>query len=111
MRRPPILYALLTVAVLSCSKKDLGSEVPGCVREIISELEANDNVREGTTVSEYLFERRHVYVQNMGNVAFVYDENCDTIGLLGGFAGNTKVNGQDFANAKFIREIWRRGQD
>jgi hypothetical protein len=46
-------------------------------------------------LSEYLFDQRRVFLEDLGTIAFVYDKNCDTIGMLGGFAGNTKVNGRD----------------
>jgi len=108
MRRIAILYALMIVTVLSCSKEDVGSEIPACVLEKVNELKANDEVPQGVSVSEYVFEERRVYVEDQGTVAFVYDKNCNTIGMLGGFAGNRKVNGRDFAEAKLIREIWRR---
>ncbi|HWK59212.1 MAG TPA: hypothetical protein VNQ80_17850 [Parapedobacter sp.] len=109
MKRIAIISALLAVTVSSCSKKEnLGDEIPICVRTMISELETDSNVRDGTTVTVYLFQNRHVYVHNIGNVAFVYDKKCNMIGLLGGFAGNMEVNGEDFSNARLIREIWRR---
>lgn len=108
MKRITTLYALLIVSVLSCSKEDVGNEIPACVLEKVNELKANDEVPQGVSMSEYLFEGRRVYVEDQGTVAFVYDKNCNTIGMLGGFAGNTKVNGRDFAEAKLIREIWKR---
>lgn len=108
MKRIAILYALLIVTVLSCSKEDVGGEIPACVLEKVNELKANDEVPQGTSVSEYLFEQRRVFVEDLGTFALVYDKNCNNIGMLGGFAGNTKVNGRDFAEAKLVREIWRR---
>jgi hypothetical protein len=41
--------------------------------------------------------------------ATVNNENCETIGILGGLeAGNTKINGVEFYQvAKFIKTIWR----
>jgi hypothetical protein len=36
----------------------------------------------------------------------VLDENCNSLGFLGGIAGNTKINGEDFNNAKLKRTVW-----
>ena len=111
MKRISILCVLLTVTTLSCSKKDVELEIPACILEMVSELEAKDDVPEGVNISVYLFQKRHVYVRDVGTAALVYDKDCNSIGLLGGFSGNTTINGDDFANAKLIREIWRSTPD
>ena len=54
-----------------------------------------------------------VYVFDLGTcgadmTSEVLDENCNTLGFLGGIAGNTKINGDDFGNAKYKSTIWSR---
>jgi len=36
----------------------------------------------------------------------VLSRDCDTLGFLGGFIGNTIINNQDFATAEFVKTIW-----
>jgi hypothetical protein len=36
----------------------------------------------------------------------VYDSNCNSLGFLGGIAGNAKINGEEFSNATLVKTIW-----
>ena len=36
----------------------------------------------------------------------VMDANCNTLGSLGGFSGDTHINGEDFSNAEFLETVW-----
>jgi len=38
--------------------------------------------------------------------SYVLSENCDTLGFLGGIAGNTIINGEPFSNAEFRGMVW-----
>jgi hypothetical protein len=39
--------------------------------------------------------------------ATVFSENCEKLGILGGFAGNTKINGVEFGQiAVKIKTLW-----
>jgi len=38
----------------------------------------------------------------------VADSDCNSLGLLGGIAGNTIINGEEFSNAKFIKTTWEK---
>ncbi len=63
------------------------------------------------SVEEYTFQQEQVFVFNMGTCgadlpAYVLTSNCDTLGFLGGIAGNTTINGEDFSNASLVGTVW-----
>jgi Domain of unknown function (DUF6970) len=67
----------------------------------------------GPNVTEYIFQGQTVFVFDMGYCGAdlsseVVDNNCNSIGFLGGFLGNTRINGEEFSNAKYIATIWSR---
>ncbi|MEC3879690.1 DUF6970 domain-containing protein [Parapedobacter sp. 10938] len=105
------MIALLLIAtMLSCSKRDVGA-LTACMREEIAAFSTSDRICDHAVVTEYVFQNQYVYVFNSACccdwVSEVKDAECKVIGGLGGFAGNNKVNGEDFGHAKFIREVWR----
>jgi len=62
-------------------------------------------------VKEYLFQNNTVYVFEPGNcgadmTAEVINVNCNTLGYLGGIAGNMQINGENFSNAVYVRTVW-----
>ena len=38
----------------------------------------------------------------------VIDEDCNSLGYLGGIAGNVQISGTNFSEAVFIKVIWER---
>jgi hypothetical protein len=65
----------------------------------------------GANVKEYLFQNSTVYVFDPGNcmadmTSEVINSDCQTLGYLGGFAGNILINSEDFSNATFLRTVW-----
>ncbi|MGV3763026.1 DUF6970 domain-containing protein, partial [Parapedobacter sp.] len=62
-------------------------------------------------VNQYRFQNQDVYVFDSRCccdwISKVMDADCKVIGGLGGLAGNTQINGEDFGNAEFVREVWR----
>lgn len=65
----------------------------------------------GANVKEYLFQNSTVYVFDPGNcgadmTSEVINSDCQTLGYLGGFAGNILINSEDFSNATFVRTVW-----
>jgi len=40
--------------------------------------------------------------------AEVMSSDCVSLGFLGGFIGNTKINGEEFSSATFIKTIWQK---
>ena len=67
----------------------------------------------GANVKEYIFQGQTVFVFDIGYCGAdlssgVVDNNCNLIGTLGGFLGNTKINGEEFSYAKYVRTVWTR---
>lgn len=66
----------------------------------------------GRSVKEYTFQNKRVYVFDQSScggdmTSEVTDENCKSLGYLGGMMGNTEINGEDFSNAVFNKTIWK----
>lgn len=62
-------------------------------------------------MDEYEFQGKRVYTFFQGNCGAdmatgVVDDKCKSLGSLGGITGNTKINGEDFSNAKFKKTVW-----
>jgi hypothetical protein len=36
----------------------------------------------------------------------VLNNNCDTLGFLGGISGNTMINNQEFSTAEYVGLVW-----
>ena len=71
------------------------------------------NCEKGVSVKEYLFQSKTVFVFDQGKcgadmTSEVIDEDCNSIGYLGGFAGNSKINGEEFSKATFVKTVWER---
>ncbi|MEP6647523.1 MAG: hypothetical protein ABJC12_10590 [Saprospiraceae bacterium] len=103
------LISLLFVA--SCDDSDDDGSVPVCIVQKTVEFSLH-TCPEDVSVKEYNFQKKRVFVffgENCGddNNSSVLNEACDTLGYLGGFVGNRKINGVNFDdNAEFVRTIW-----
>jgi hypothetical protein len=96
----------------ACQKKEKEILVSDCIK---SKIETFWFCEQSGAVGQYSFQGQIVYVFDPGTCgadmqAPVYNENCECIGSLGGFAGNNIINGVLFSdNAKFIKNIWKDG--
>jgi hypothetical protein len=111
MKNKILLPGIFVLASCFACKKD--KRIPDCIDQKIDEFKHTTSCSFGTNVKEYNFQSSRVFVFDPGNcgadmTSEVLDENCNTLGYLGGFAGNTKINGEDFDNAKLVRTIWFR---
>ena len=107
---------LLTFVLLSasCEKNNLNPEGDSdCIQAKIEAYKAsNIPCESGKSIYRYEFQGKHVYVFNPGDcgadmMSDVYDENCNLICGLGGIAGNTLCNNEEFSlNAKNEFLIW-----
>jgi hypothetical protein len=104
-----IAYLLLlgTLTLNGCKKN---STIPDCVRSKVEEFKTH-TCEHGASVKEYKFQNKSVYVFVMGNCgadlsAGVIDQNCISIGSLGGITGNTQIGGADFSTSVYVRTIW-----
>lgn len=81
-----------------------------CINSKITSFQ-NECCAQGASVEEYTFQQEQVFVFNMGSCgadlpAYVLTSNCDTLGFLGGIAGNTTINGENFSNATLVGTVW-----
>ena len=102
------LAICLILTLASCKKS---SSTPDCIQLEIDRLKSTASLCDYASIKEFRFGGKLVYVISYGNcpdgVSGVVDRNCNSLGYLGGIAGNTKIDGVDFgANAQYKRTIW-----
>ncbi|MEO6304294.1 MAG: hypothetical protein ABIP51_14100 [Bacteroidia bacterium] len=112
-----IIISFFTLVITHACRKDsaaqsTSSTTPVCLKNNIEVFEKNNSCSTAH-VNEMTFQNKTVYVFDPGNcgadmTAEVIDNNCKSLGYLGGFAGNTKIEGVEFSQAKFIKTIWSR---
>ena len=112
------MLALGTLGLAGCKKDEVRLESsPACIGEKAQQFAKGSSCKTGprttgASVKEYTFQNQLVYVFNPGNcgadeAAAVLDEHCRSVGFLGGFGGNTQINGESFNKAEFKRTIWQ----
>ena len=104
-----LFFSLIALSLISACKKE--SKTPSCIENKIEEFKFIISCNNGANVKEYEFQKKRVFVFNPGNcgadmTSEVLDENCTILGYLGGIAGNSKINGEDFNNAQLKQTIW-----
>ena len=105
-----LLVFLLPLFFSSCEKIDSGT--PDCIKDLIRHGNFF-KCETGAFVDLYTFQGHNVYVFEPGTcgadmAATVYSENCEQLGILGGYAGNTIINGVEFGQvAVKIKTIWK----
>jgi hypothetical protein len=103
--------ALIAISIFSgCTKLDIERDTPKCIVKEIKNFK-RPGMCDNAEVAVYTFQGKTVYVFSPGNCqvdsqADVLDEECKFLGSLGGFVGNTKINGESFSNAVFLKTIW-----
>lgn len=111
-KRLIFLPIIMIAAMTGCEKVEIEKGVPKCVASHIkgfSKYACDD----GANVQEFSFQGKTVYVFNRGYCGAdlrseVIDSNCESLGFLWGFSGNSKINGGDFLNATFTRTVWEK---
>ena len=68
---------------------------------------------DNANVKEYSFQGSTVYAFDPDTCGAdmtteVVNSDCNCLGYLGGIAGNTKINGEEFSNATFIKTTWKK---
>lgn len=111
MIKKVILLSLPVFALFVACKKE--NDTPQCIDKKVEEFKLTVSCSVGTNVKEYEFQSKRAFVFDPGTcgadmTSEVLDENCNNIGYLGGIAGNTKINGEDFSNAKLKRTLYQR---
>lgn len=96
----------------SCNKSEKISGGSACIRNKIQRFSNSDVCDGSATVKQYTFQNQNVYVFDQGTCGAdfaqpILNENCDTLGFLGGISGNGMINGQNFyTDATYISTIW-----
>ena len=102
---------LLPLFLTACEKID--SDAPDCIKKLIRHPDGLGLCEKGAFVNLYSFQGQNGYVFNPGlcgadMAASVFTDNCENLGILGGIAGNTKINGVEFGQAAtLIKTIWQ----
>jgi hypothetical protein len=86
-------------------------DTTNCIEAKINSFNKDPFICADARVDEYSFQGKTVYVFYIGTCAIdgvsgVIDSDCIGLGRLGGLTGNTIINGEEFSNAAFIRNIW-----
>ncbi|ALD21416.1 DUF6970 domain-containing protein [Hymenobacter sp. DG25A] len=109
-----IFYCLIgsAFAFTACEKVDIAKDSPKCIKQKAVDLKEAP-CESDVNIKEYFFQGKLVYVLNPGDCiadgnAEVIDGNCNSLGYLGGFGGNTKINDEDFSKAEYKRTIWEK---
>ena len=108
-----IKYLLLTIILFLTACEKIDKDCPACIRELTREFTKRPLCESGASVGQMLFQGEYVYVFYEGScgadrASSVINQNCEFLGNLGGFAGNTKINGIEFSeNAVFQKYIWK----
>lgn len=109
-----LIFIVITslVTIMSCKKDGVSNGTPQCVLNEIEEFK-KIACTDGVKVDRYKFQGKEVYVfvpGTCGNdmTSEVIDEDCITLGYLGGIAGNTTINGDDFSKANFQKTVWKK---
>lgn len=93
-----------------CKKDEKGLSEPECIHKRINNFDKSSDCG-SACVKKYRFQGGEVYAFDPGTCGAdmtteVVDKNCNTLGYLGGIAGNTTINGENFSNAVFISTVW-----
>ena len=113
MKKYLSLLIFIIVISSSCDRLEIEKGTPKCVRSMIKDFSKEQSCNKGVSVKEYTFQNRTVYVFDPGTcgadqVASVIDADCNELGVLGGFLGNTKISGEEFSNAIFQNVVWEK---
>jgi hypothetical protein len=105
-----IFLFLMIICSTGCKKFRMEKDVPACL-EKTTEEKVKSVTNDFAVVLEYEFQGALVYVFDLdpGNAdsrADIYNDQCQEIGYLGGQERNREVLGEDFASAKFKRQVW-----
>jgi hypothetical protein len=111
MKSVYLFLAIVSLALVTSCKKEKVRETPDCIWTKITAFDSTYNCVEAK-VDKYLFQGETVYVFDPGvcsqadMTSEVINQNCETLGYLGGLIGNTTINGENFSSAQFQETIW-----
>lgn len=101
------------LSLSACIKSDKITGGSDCIKaKVVAFKKGPEVCNSGATVKQFTFQNQNVYVFDQGTCGAdfaqpVLNENCDTLGFLGGIAGNGTINGQNFyTTASYESTIW-----
>lgn len=102
---------LVTLLLIGCGKYDVAKGTPTCIKSKIKSFDKEIDCDNGMAVSKYNFQGEEVYVFDPGTcgadmTSEVVNEDCETLGYLGGISGNSTINNESFSNAVFVDYVW-----
>ncbi|MBP6235685.1 MAG: hypothetical protein KAX53_08020 [Saprospiraceae bacterium] len=105
-------FVFFIMVTISCTKNDEINIIPECIKQEIKTFEMSPFCV-NSKVDEYLFQNQKVYVFDNNScccdfTSEVLDGQCNSLGFLGGFIGNSIINGVDFSSASFITTLWKK---
>ncbi len=106
------MVLLIVSTTVSCNKSKVKKGTPDCVKDKITEFDKSSACN-NAKVDQYTFQGNTVYAFEPGSCGAdmateVISSDCKTLGYLGGFSGNTKINGSEFSTAKFENTVWKK---
>lgn len=107
-----VVFLLMLLAFTSCNKLKLDASLSAGVKKKITTF-AKHNSCKDIQADEYRFNTELVYVLSPGTcgadmLAEVIDDQGETLGNIGGIAGNMEIKGGSFTSAEFVRTVWKR---
>lgn len=118
MKTITLIAMIATVTLLSCEKTHFPGCPPStgrsCVERRLLVFQEDEMTCSDATIKTYMFQGALVYVMDYGTciadmTSEVMNDNCRTLGYLGGFAGSSTINGVDFwSNATYVATIWHK---
>lgn len=111
MKRYTRQILIVFFAGLAGCQIEIEPGTPGCIQTIIKDFSKSEPCAIGKTVNKYSFQGEIVYVFEPGLcgndlATDVYDSDCNFLGFLGGIAGISEINGEEFSKAIFKGVIW-----
>lgn len=108
-----IIIAIAVIGFTACNKLDIEKDVPNVIKDKIETFSESSTICSDAEVNEYRFQGNIVYVFDPGincgadMTSEVVSSDGETLGYLGGFSGNTTINGDNFDTATFLRRVWK----
>lgn len=112
MNKILLLFLVIISFISSCTRFEIEKDTPKCVKDEIIEFNKSQTCSD-IKVDEYTFQGISVFVFDSGTCgadmqSSAKDSECNSLGDIGGFVGNTEINGESFENAIFVKNIWKK---
>lgn len=105
---------VLTLCLLACKSRHRLEDIPNPIALEINRFSTTASCKDAS-VKQLKFQGQEVFLFEEGTCVMdkesrVLDKSGKLLGSLGGFTGNTNIQGEDFSKAVFQKELWRNKQ-